>query len=211
MIRDLAIMILAAGASRRLGRPKQLLPWGDELLIEYQLRQVRDLQPDKGIWIVLGHEADAIARVIPKEIHTVRAANWSEGMGVSLAQGVAHIHQAVNPSYLLVILSDQPGFTSSHYLRLKEALEAPALAAATLYENRPGVPALFTRSCLKALSGLEGDRGASALLKAWGDRVISIVSEEDSFDIDTLRAYRESHNRIFGEDPPENSESEVLL
>lgn len=199
----LAVLVLAAGASRRMGRPKQLLPWGDELLIQYQLKQVKELQPDKGIWVVLGHEAEAISEVLPKGIHTLTAPQWFEGMGESLAYGVTEVVHLAKPSFILVVLSDQPGFTRSHYTQLIQAYTPSLHAVATSYEGRPGVPALFSDSCFPALTNVKGDRGASSLLRSWDTRVVVVRSEEDGFDIDTIEVYRERHRQIFGRDPHE--------
>ena len=88
---NLAILLLAAGASKRMGSPKQLLPWGETHLIEHQINSLRLLQLP--LYVVLGANAEEISKVIThkKELCICENKDWSKGMGHSIAFGVSEI------------------------------------------------------------------------------------------------------------------------
>lgn len=155
-------IVLAAGAGTRHGGPKALVPdWLDgatRLLLDAGCARVV---------VVLGAGADEARNLVPSDARVeVRVAtDWSEGMGASLREGLAH----ATGDAVLITLVDLPGTPGSVVSRLipSESLE-DSLRQAT-YEGRPGHPVLVGRAHWKALSEtLAGDRGARPYLRTHG-------------------------------------------
>ncbi len=174
-----AALILAAGASRRLGRPKQLLQYRGSPL----LRRVVRLALVSGAAPVLvaldPAQALFISAISGLPAGCLPIPNASEGMGASLRAGV----EAVRIFYpkaerLLILVCDQPLVGLKHI----RALLASTPPAAAEYKGKLGVPAVFARSHFPALATLQGDRGARALLSTLS--AAKVPMPEAAFDID---------------------------
>jgi molybdenum cofactor cytidylyltransferase len=157
-----AAVLLAAGASRRLGQPKQLLLIDGESLI----RRTARLAVETGcapVVVVLGFEAERMAAELDGlAVEAVVNASWSSGMGSSLACGVAAARRArPETDALLLLVCDQPRLSVNHLRHLlgRHAAGTAAIAASA-YAGRAGVPAVFARSLFPELEQIEGDRGA---------------------------------------------------
>ena len=181
-------VVLAAGASRRYGSPKQLLRYRGETLVERSVR-LAQLAGASAVVVVLGCRADRITRALGhraaplrRKITIVRNARWRDGMGRSLACGIKALPP--NARAALVCLSDQPKLQAADLARLIAAWRScPQAVAAARYEGRLGVPAVFPRSWFRRLSGLSGDSGAQAMLAAAGD-VAEAPLPRAAFDLD---------------------------
>ena len=175
-------VILAAGASRRLGFPKQLVEIGGEPLLRRAARAVLATQPSDAV-VVLGHAADRCAAVVADlPLRRLVAPDWQRGMGPSLRSGLAALDGAC--AGVLVVLCDQPALDAAHLLSLLSAWSAaPQRAAASGYAGTVGVPALLPRSWLEP-AALDGDRGARALLQARAAQVQVVVNEALARDVD---------------------------
>lgn len=169
-----AAVVLAAGASRRLGQPKQLVPIEGESL----LRRTARLALEAGcapVVVVLGFEAERMAEELaglPAEM--VVNAQWLSGMGSSLACGVAAALRArPEMDALLLLVCDQPRLTANHLRRLlarHAAGSAPVTASA--YAGRAGVPAIFAPALFSDLESIEGDQGARGLISRHGAQTV---------------------------------------
>jgi CTP:molybdopterin cytidylyltransferase MocA len=159
--RDTAVLVLAAGASRRLGRPKQLVRLDGEPLVRRTVRVAESLRP---LWIgvVVGASAARVAAALRgADVEVVLARRWREGLAASLAAGVRRAPPRARQ--LLVMTVDQWRLQSSDLARLLAA--AGRCPAAAVYGGRLGVPAVFPRRLWPALRRLRGDRGARELLE----------------------------------------------
>jgi xanthine dehydrogenase accessory factor len=175
---DVAIAVLAAGASTRLGRPKQLVELAGEPLV----RRVASRCLDRGtVGVVLGAHAAEVEHALD-DLRVARIANasWEEGIASSIRAAVAWAESTAAHA-LVIVLGDQPMITSEHVGRLRDAWLAGAPVAASRYENILGAPAIFDRSAWPALAALRGDQGAGKLL--YGAPVVAI--DFDGRDIDT--------------------------
>lgn len=106
MARHFAAILLAAGESTRMGRPKQLLPWGDVTLIEWQVTNLREAGIDDVI-VVLGHDADAIRHAVPAlEARLVVNERYREGRASSLRAGAEAV--ADDATCIVILSVDQP-------------------------------------------------------------------------------------------------------
>jgi molybdenum cofactor cytidylyltransferase len=181
-----AALILAAGASRRLGQPKQLLRVGGETLLRRTARLA--LEADCALVLaVLGDAADQMRPELDSPpIHVVFNEKWEEGMGSSLRCGVSALVE-VRPkaNHLLVLVCDQPRLTADHLralLRLHHA--GDSLITASYYADRSGVPAIFAAELFPQLQAAQGDRGARELIHRYAARTQIVDWPDGAFDLD---------------------------
>lgn len=160
------VVILAAGFSRRLGHPKQLVMWDGEPLLVRSARIARAACDD--VVVVTRPEFAGLL----SDVRIVLNENAEEGIASSIRLGVAACEDAV-----LLMLCDQPHVTAAH---LRAMIETNAPLVATGYAGVVGVPALFGPQYRDALLALRGDRGAQALL---GGAVV-VRCEEAAIDVD---------------------------
>lgn len=178
-----AAILLAAGASRRLGRPKQLEEVDGRTLLRAAAVNALGAGCDP-VLVVLGHAADRLtAELVGLPVHTVLAADWAEGMAASLRAGVAALPDGVDAALLLVC--DQPAVTAEHLRRLLETREASGLpAAASVYAGVLGVPAVLHRTLFPELLSIEGDTGARTVLRRDPGRVAGVPLPRGEEDLD---------------------------
>ena len=183
----LLAVILAAGASRRFGSPKQLARYCGETLVARSVRLAHEAGAGV-VCVVLGYRAEAIRRALEQgrvssgKTTIVRNARWRDGMGRSLACGVRALDRDARAA--LVCLADQPLLEAGDLARLVLAWRAsPRSIVASRYAGKPGVPAIFPRSQFAALKLLSRDCGAQVLL-ASSTEVLSVPMPRAAVDID---------------------------
>jgi molybdenum cofactor cytidylyltransferase len=168
-------VVLAAGASNRLGEPKQLVRLGTEALLERTVRVVREAGCAPVV-VVLGASAEAIrAKCELGEVMIVVNADWAEGMGSSIRVGVEALKDV---DACIVMTCDMPAVTVAHLNSLMAADEITASA----YAGRRGVPAYFPKRIFPSLMELRGDTGARDLLRS--ARSVELIGGE--LDVDTV-------------------------
>jgi molybdenum cofactor cytidylyltransferase len=184
-------MVLAAGASTRMGTPKQLLPVEGRPLL---LRAVEAALASAAwpVVVVLGAHADKIRPLLARmPVLTIENPTWSEGMASSIRAGVTTLRQfsrTINGA--LVALCDQPGFTAETISQLIAAQTTTGRSiAAARYSGRYGAPALFLREHFPALSELTGEDGARLFLNGDPARVAAVDLPELAVDLDTPEDY----------------------
>lgn len=183
-------IVLAAGASTRLGRPKQLLrlpAFGGETLIDHVIGLAQAAGADP-IFVVLGAHADEIQQQSQLPDCTVlRNEFWAEGMASSVRVGIAAIIKKIPAaSRAIFLVCDQPGLTAEHLRQLLAAhMTSPDSIAASRYAGRPGVPAVFPRALFPALLQLKGDRGARSIFEQSGVEIHTIEFPQGEWDIDS--------------------------
>ncbi len=192
-------ILLAAGASTRLGQPKQLLclNGAQETLLEHTLRVALDakLQP---VYVVLGAQAEGIAAATNLQGATVlHNAEWPEGMASSIRCGLRAVQEQVPEAVgVLLLVCDQPALTSEHLRAMLAAHRAePAAIVASQYAGTHGVPLLAPRALFADLATLTGDRGARALLQNPRLQVTGIHFPRGDWDVDTTRDLSTAYTR----------------
>ena len=180
-------VVLAAGASRRLQQPKQLLLHRGEPLVR-QAATAACQSNAATCAVVVGAHATAVSVALsglPLEI--IENGNFAEGLASSIRVALAWAEQR-RCSALLLALCDQPRLTTAHLDRLIRAHRG-ALTVASRYAGKNGVPALFPEARFAELAELRGDVGASALLNR-NAPVTSVPWPEGELDVDTPEAAR---------------------
>ncbi len=181
-------LVLAAGGSARLGRPKQLLRFGQGTLLGRVLDTARACDFDQLV-CVLGGGADAVrAGVDFRDISVVENRAFGEGCSSSIAAAL----RAVDPrcEVLVLMLGDQPGVQASTVRALVAGRGDAPLAACAFADGR-GHPLAFARSTFDALAVLHGDKGVWKLLDRGGEEVVDVpVAGRIPRDVDTWEDYQ---------------------
>lgn len=183
--RAVAGVILAAGQSRRLGQPKQLLPLGGQPLLQHVVSAACAAALDD-IVVVLGSEAAAISAALALgRARTVSNPRYAEGQSTSLHRGLAALGDEI--AAVLFLLGDQPGVSPALLDRLLAAYRingAPIVAPR--YADGLGNPVLFDRACWPDLLAIRGDTGARDILRARRADIHTVpVAGERLADVDT--------------------------
>ena len=186
-----AILILAAGQSKRMGQPKQLLPYKNSTLLLEKIKQFQNLEQTQ-VFVVLGAyftEIFPLLRELPVKV--VMNSNWQEGMGSSLSKGVGLIDKKDMFDRVLITLSDLPLMESSHYEELIDMSKTTGKRIIqTEYEDTAGVPAVFDKSLFASLSRLKNEEGAKPLIDKYKKEVLKLRSKTPYFDVDTSDTYQ---------------------
>jgi CTP:molybdopterin cytidylyltransferase MocA len=179
-------IVLAAGASGRFGRAKQLLQFEGEALVHCASRLALATAPSD-VLVVVGADADTVfASVRDLSVRRVDCADWRAGMSASLRAGVAALRPECAGA--LIVLCDQPALDAAHLEGLLSAWRAnPERAVASAYAGRRGVPALLPRAWFTDLQRSRGDHGARDLLAQRAEEVTVVVNERLAWDVDRRR------------------------
>jgi len=183
-------VVLAAGESTRLGRPKPLLPLGDETLLERCLSTLRRTRVT-GIVVVLGHEADAIRASVPLESATVIVNDrYADGVSASIQAGIRAVPGPAQGALFVPV--DQPFLTASLVDRILQAHEDSGrrIVVPTSGGSR-GTPVLIDRALFGEADGLLGDVGFRAIFPRHEDDIEEVRVDEPAelLDIDTEEDY----------------------
>lgn len=172
-----ATVILAAGASTRLGEPKQLAVLAGETLLDRAVRTVAEAGCAP-IVVVLGARADLVGeRCSLAAVRVVVNDSWEEGMASSIRVGIESVVGKVEAAILMTC--DQPAVSPGHLLRLA-ARDAHEITGSE-YGGRRGVPGYFPAVSFPELMRLHGDQGARRMLES----APSITLPDGELDIDT--------------------------
>ncbi|WP_414661218.1 nucleotidyltransferase family protein [Horticoccus sp. 23ND18S-11] len=181
------VAILAAGASTRMGSPKQLLVVDGKPLL---IRAVEAALASAAwpVVVVLGANAEQIRPALARlPVIVTENAAWSEGMAASIRAGVTTLQQfSRSLDGALIALCDQPAFSAETIARLVETQRTTGRSiVAAQYAGRRGAPALFLRQHFATLTALTGEEGARALLHGDPAAVASVDLPALALDLDT--------------------------
>lgn len=184
----IAAVLLAAGASSRLGRPKQSVKVHGESLVRRAALQLLTLNL-ASVTVVTGSGSGAVQQELQDlQLRMVHNDNWAQGIGGSIACGVLSIADQVDG--LLIALCDQWKVDESDLNRLKSVWSADISRVCTASWNEEeslvyGPPVLFPRKFIRELVELEGDRGAKHLIARNIGEVKFVSMENAAFDLDS--------------------------
>lgn len=184
-------ILLAAGASRRMGRPKQLLPFKGTTLIQYMCEELLKVDFEQFIVVLGANEALIRPKIESLPVHIVVNKAWDRGMGGSITKGLSFsLRQATNLDAYIIVLCDQP-FLTADYLNLlcqnHQTYKKGIISSE--YANTIGVPAFFHKKYEEDLLALNGQRGAKKLFKKYKHDLLSIPFPEGEIDLDTPDDY----------------------
>jgi molybdenum cofactor cytidylyltransferase len=183
----IAAIVLAAGGSRRLGRAKQLEPWGDSNLLTQVVSRTRQF-PVEEVWVVLGHDHQHILEESDLgDAGVIENPEWAEGIASSIRVGLDALTRLSRADKALIVMGDQPSvpvevveeLIASH-ARSDHPVSVPK------YRYNWGNPVLVDRLLWPRLMSLEGDEGAQRLWRAHPEWVNEVwFSDLAPRDVDT--------------------------
>lgn len=183
------VVLLAAGASSRMGTLKALLPWKGVMLIEERVQTLLRVCPN--ILVVLGCGAEEILPLLEKmPVQTLYHPHWEDGMGSSIACAARYLKEEENSSVLFTAV-DQPLVDEEHLTRMIQAfqLEPGSIVVSESAEGWKGIPVLFDARYLNELAQVNGDAGASPVVKQHASRVVPCLAGDKLSDMDTPESY----------------------
>jgi molybdenum cofactor cytidylyltransferase len=181
---SLHVIVLAAGASSRLGQPKQLVKLAGRPALHHVVSNACAVA-GQAVTVVLGAHAQDLTRLFahsPASVIVNR--HWEEGMASSLRCGLAAVPSAA--SAVLVMLGDQVSVSVDDLKRLINAWNGhDTVIASAVYQGHVGVPAIFPRWCFSELKELRGDRGARMIIERHAQRLVHVQMPNAAIDLDT--------------------------
>jgi len=185
---NLNIVILAAGASSRLGSSKQLLTINEQPLVYRSASIACELahyfhfpQP----LIILGKDQQLVHQAVQElEVSTIYNQRWESGMGTSIATAAQQLEN--DGSAVLFMTCDQVLLHCQSLIPLIEKWQAhPHHIVASAYNNTHGIPVIFPHSFFSELKQLNSDKGAREILQRHKDKVVVVALPEAAQDLDT--------------------------
>ncbi|MDO9119247.1 MAG: nucleotidyltransferase family protein [Nitrospira sp.] len=189
-----AIIVLAAGASTRMGRPKQLLIYGSHSLLRHAASVAIESRCGP-IFVVLGAYASRLHREIDDlQVRSVLNERWADGLGSSIQAGLAALTTSDGSTgdtgAVILMLCDQPYVTAAVINNLVTAYHTAGKGIiASEYDGTLGVPALFGREYFMELATMSGAAGAKRLIAAHASEVVPVPFPKGMTDIDTAEDY----------------------
>ena len=181
-------LVLGAGGSSRLGRPKQLLAYGDRPLLEHTLNTARDCGFDQLVVPIGGAAAEVRERVDFSGAEVVVNEDYGEGCSSSIAAALGVVNERCD--VLVLMLGDQPGVTPDT-VRALLAGRGDAPLAVCRYDDARGHPIAFARSVFAQLADLHGDKGVWRLLDEHAGDVVDVpIAGNVPLDVDTPEDYK---------------------
>jgi molybdenum cofactor cytidylyltransferase len=194
----LAILILAAGESSRMGEHvKQILPWRSTTLLGNAIQQADTSIADNTFTVLGAFEERIMAEVNFEANSTIKNSNWGSGMGSSIATGISHfLTKGMGYDAVLIMLADQP-LIDTNYLNkmMGNWIGNPSKIITTQYDNKSGVPAIFGKEHFEELQTLNKDFGAKDIIVANEATVLALNPEGKEIDIDSWETYQELLNK----------------
>lgn len=180
-------LVLAAGGSLRLGRPKQLLPYGDATLLDHTLDTARACGFDQLLCVLGGGSAAIRESVDLSGAEVLENHEFATGCSSSIAAALGAVDPAADA--LVLLLGDQPGVTRETVAALL-AGRGDAPVAVCSYDDGRGHPLVFARSTFPDLEGLHGDKGVWKLLDRRAQDVVGVpIPGRVPADVDTWEDY----------------------
>lgn len=184
-------IVLAAGASSRMGRTKQLLRFRGRTVLEWVVDQALDSRLHRVI-VVLGHDAEAIEPLLrERQVTLVRNPRFHRGQSTSLQAGLGELGE--ESAAALFLLCDQPLITPAIIDRIVTSYQhSPHPIVLPVSAGRRGNPVLFDRETFARIEQLREDTGARPLFEEYAERLLKVPVDDSAIhlDIDTEEDYR---------------------
>ncbi|GIF09972.1 nucleotidyltransferase family protein [Actinoplanes teichomyceticus] len=176
-------LVLAAGAGRRFGMPKALVPYRNGVLVQHAAGTLRRAGCARTV-VVLGARAADVVEAAPDLPETVLNPDWPTGMGSSLRAGLAALAADDSVDAAVVLLVDMPGISAEAVRRITVHAAPDALVMGG-YGGRRGHPVLLGRAHWRGVAAsATGDRGARDYLRSRAVMVVDVGDVADDTDLD---------------------------
>lgn len=185
------IILLAAGASSRLGRPKQLLSFNGSTLLRNAACAAVSSGADRIVIVLGAGAADMKNEVRDLPLDIVINEKYEKGMASSIVTGLTFLIKKYPVlDGMVIMLCDQPFADAVHIRRLVDGHKMSGCpVAASFYKNRKGVPAFFHKELFRDLLQLKGDKGARDIIRKYENRSASVPFPLGAIDIDSPEEY----------------------
>jgi molybdenum cofactor cytidylyltransferase len=181
-------LVLAAGGSRRLGQPKQLLPYGSGTLLDHTVETARASGFDQLIVALGGRSAEIRSKVDLSGADVVENPDFGEGCSSSIAAGLSELDPRTE--LVVLMLGDQPGVAPETVRALVAGCDEHSVLAACRYDDGRGHPLAFGRALFGELRNLHGDKAVWKLMDRRTDEVVEVrVPGPIPRDVDTREDY----------------------
>ncbi|MGY6649213.1 nucleotidyltransferase family protein [Wenyingzhuangia sp. IMCC45574] len=186
-----ALLVLAAGASKRMGSPKQLLPIKDQILLTVVVQQALQVC-ENDTYVVLGANFNTVSEHLKDFSSKILFnMNWDQGIGSSIAFGISEIHSLQKYDQVVLLLADQPTVVAQDIQDLiKYHIQHINKITVTRCKNYIGVPAVFDASFFEEMMQLSDDYGAKTIVKKHIDQVSLFKIDREIWDVDTQEDYQ---------------------
>jgi len=187
----LSSILLAAGESKRMGRFKQLMPWGQSTMIEQTLDNLLSSEVDEVI-VVVGHKAEEVKKVLSdKSVRIVINPNYKQGMSTSVIAGLNQVDSQAKA--VLLAFGDQPLIDYQTINTLIGVFRSnnKGIAIPT-YQGSRGHPVIFDLKYRQKLQELKGDIGGRQIISNHSEDVLEVAVNCEGVCIDYDVAYSSS-------------------
>lgn len=184
---NIAIVILAAGSSTRMGQPKQKLNIGGKTFLQNAI-DVASLTSCSVVLVVVQSLEAADAFKIPTNVRLLVNADYAAGMATSIKVAVNVLESYENIDALMIMNCDQPRISTPDLQQLIDVYKPGCIVAST-FGGTIGSPALFDRRFFPELQLLQGDRGAKSVILQNKSRLIEVSMPGAQVDVDTREDY----------------------
>jgi len=184
-------ILLAAGKSRRMGRPKQLMPWGQSTILEQTIDNLLGSAVNEVI-VVVGHKAEEVRKTIgTKPVKMAVNPDYEQGMSTSIVAGLSLVDSQAQA--VMLVLGDQPLIDIQTINRLiDEFYDCDKGIAIPTYHGKRGHPVIFAMKYKEELLGLKSDIGGRQIIKDHPEDVLEVAVHCEGIitDIDTIIDYQ---------------------
>lgn len=188
---EIGLIILAAGASVRMKKPKQLLEYNGKTLLQRAVQTAQDSEC-RPIVVVLGARLEVLKNEIKDfDVRIAENADWEKGMSSSIKTGLDKLLKINNQiGGIVIMVCDQP-FVSVELINqiIETYRKTDSLIVASQYAETLGVPALFGEQLFPQLLELENSGGAKDIIGQFQNETVAVSFEKGNFDIDTPEDY----------------------
>lgn len=195
-MKKVAIIILAAGESRRMGEPKQLLEVAGKSLIKHTAEAALGTTAQPVVVVIGAHKAQIAPQLEGLPLTIIDNQMWQTGMASSVKMGMAAMWMLTKEAdAVLVLVCDQPHISTELLQEIIDTYQKkqPRIVACR-YAHQAGVPALFDRSLFDELLALKGEKGAKPVLMSHLDEAHLVRFEKGIIDLDTPEDYQRFKN-----------------
>ena len=185
---NIAVVVLAAGGSTRLGRPKQLVEFKGKTLLKHTMDEVVRVGFQTKILVLGARQEEIMGKIDSSGFKVVINTYWEQGMASSIKVGLeAAMAEEEGLDHVLFLVSDQPFLERTNLIKLVHTqLTQHSKGTYSKYGDNIGVPAIFSKEAFPLLFELVGDEGAKKLTRLEDFNYCTETFKKGGFDVDTV-------------------------